>query len=118
MGSAHGRLFAALEMNSDWTNWEMHPAGDEVLVMLQGSATFRFEERTGTRDVEFVRVNRWYPVIVYSRPGLYRELGAFNARRRASSRVRLAGDYFSCSNLNTATAAGERAARELLAQER
>jgi oxygen-dependent protoporphyrinogen oxidase len=71
-----------------------------------------------SRDVEFVRVNRWHPVIVYSRPGLYRELGAFNARQRPDSRVRLAGDYFSCSNLNTATAAGERAARELLAQER
>ena len=65
-------------------------------------------------DVDFVRVNRWYPVIVYSRPGLYRELGEFH-KVRPRGRIALAGDYFSCSNLNTATAGGERAARELLA---
>ncbi|HEV7861442.1 MAG TPA: NAD(P)/FAD-dependent oxidoreductase [Acidimicrobiia bacterium] len=65
-------------------------------------------------DVEFVKVNRWYPVIVYSRPGLYKELGAFHGRRPRHGRIHLAGDYFSCSNLNTATAGGERAARELL----
>jgi oxygen-dependent protoporphyrinogen oxidase len=65
-------------------------------------------------DVEFARVNRWYPVIVYSRPGLYRELADFH-KVRPRGRIALAGDYFSCSNLNTATAGGERAARELLA---
>lgn len=50
--SEHGRLFSALEMGSDWTNWEMHPAGDEVLVMLQGSVTFRFEEAEGIREID------------------------------------------------------------------
>src|SRR5215467_4530875 len=52
MDSKHGRLFSALDMVSDWTNWEMHPAGDEVLLMLQGSVTFRFEEAAGTREIE------------------------------------------------------------------
>jgi mannose-6-phosphate isomerase-like protein (cupin superfamily) len=52
MGSEHGRLFSALDMGSDWTNWEMHPAGDEVLVMVQGAVTFRFEEAAGTREIE------------------------------------------------------------------
>ena len=52
MDSKHGRLFSALHMGSDWTNWEMHPAGDEVLLMLQGSVTFRFEEAAGTREIE------------------------------------------------------------------
>jgi protoporphyrinogen/coproporphyrinogen III oxidase len=65
-------------------------------------------------DIEFAWVNRWYPVIVYSRPGLYRELRDFHTVR-PRGRITLAGDYFSCSNLNTATAGGERAARELLA---
>jgi oxygen-dependent protoporphyrinogen oxidase len=66
------------------------------------------------RDIEFTRVNRWYPVLVYSRPGLYRELGAFHAARPRDSRIHLAGSYNSSGNVNTATVAGERAARELL----
>jgi oxygen-dependent protoporphyrinogen oxidase len=66
-------------------------------------------------DIEFFRVNRWYPVLVYSHPGLYRELGRFHAARDRNSRIHLAGSYNSSGNVNTATSAGERAARELLA---
>ena len=66
-------------------------------------------------DIEFMRVNRWYPVLVYSHPGLYRELGRFHASRDRSSRIHLAGSYNSSGNVNTATVAGERAARELVA---
>jgi mannose-6-phosphate isomerase-like protein (cupin superfamily) len=51
MGSEHGRLLSALSMNADWTNWEMHPAGDEVLFMLEGNATFLLELSDGLRDV-------------------------------------------------------------------
>lgn len=65
-------------------------------------------------DIEFYRVNRWYPVLVYSHPGLYRELGRFHASRDRSSRIHLAGSYNSSGNVNTATTAGERAARELV----
>jgi oxygen-dependent protoporphyrinogen oxidase len=63
--------------------------------------------------VEFSRVNRWFPVLVYSHPGLYRELGRFHAARDRRSRIHLAGSYTSSGNVNTATTAGERAAREL-----
>lgn len=63
-------------------------------------------------SVEQARVTRWSPSVVYSRPGLYRELGDFTAHR-PREKIHLAGDYFSSSNLNTATAAGDRAAREL-----
>lgn len=66
-------------------------------------------------DVEFSRINRWFPVLVYSHPGLYRKLGEFHASRDLSSRIHLAGSYNSSGNVNTATTAGERAARELLA---
>jgi oxygen-dependent protoporphyrinogen oxidase len=65
-------------------------------------------------DIDYVQINRWDPCIVYSRPGLYRDLGRFNARRPRDSRIHLAGSYFSSSNICTATTAGERAARELL----
>src|ERR1700685_731340 len=40
MGSEKGRLLSTLSMGADWTNWEMHPAGDEILFMLEGKATF------------------------------------------------------------------------------
>src|SRR5262245_16844471 len=68
-----------------------------------------------SNDIEFMRVNRWYPVLVYSHPGLYRELGRFHASRDRSSRIHLAGSYNSSGNVNTATVAGERAVRELVA---
>ena len=51
MGSAHGRLLSALPMGADWTNWEMHPAGDEILFMLEGKATFLLEFADGLREV-------------------------------------------------------------------
>ena len=65
-------------------------------------------------DVEFARVNRWYPVLVYSHPGLYKKMAHFHAARSLTSRIHLAGSYNSSGNVNTATTAGERAARELL----
>ena len=51
MRSEHGRLLTVLTMNADWTNWEMHPVGDELLFMLEGSATFRLDLRDGVREV-------------------------------------------------------------------
>lgn len=65
-------------------------------------------------DIEFARINRWFPVLVYSHPGLYREMARFHASRSLKSRIHLAGSYNSSGNVNTATTAGERAARELL----
>jgi mannose-6-phosphate isomerase-like protein (cupin superfamily) len=51
MGSENGRLLSALPMGADWTNWEMHPAGDEILFMLEGKATFFLELSDGVREV-------------------------------------------------------------------
>jgi len=51
MGSEHGRLLTVLTMNADWTNWEMHPVGDELLFMLEGSATFLLDLLDGVREV-------------------------------------------------------------------
>ena len=53
MGSEKGRLLSALPMNADWTNWEMHPAGDEILFMLEGKATFLLELADGVKEVAF-----------------------------------------------------------------
>jgi mannose-6-phosphate isomerase-like protein (cupin superfamily) len=54
MESEHGRLLSALTMDADWTNWEMHPAGDEVLFMLEGEANFLLEFSEGVREIELV----------------------------------------------------------------
>ena len=51
MNSGKGRLLSALSMGADWTNWEMHPAGDEILFMLEGKATFVLDLADGFREI-------------------------------------------------------------------
>jgi mannose-6-phosphate isomerase-like protein (cupin superfamily) len=53
MSSEKGRLLAVLPVAADWTNWEMHPAGDEILFMLQGKATFVLELPAGRQEIAF-----------------------------------------------------------------
>lgn len=65
------------------------------------------------QDIQFSEVNRWREVVTYNPPGTYRRLAAFAKRIQKHRRVKLAGDYFSVSNLNTATTAGVRTAREM-----
>lgn len=52
MGSEQGRLLSALSMGANWTTWEMHPAGDEILFMVEGNATFVLDLPEGLREVE------------------------------------------------------------------
>lgn len=66
--------------------------------------------------VDWVQVNRWEQVVVRSYPGYYTQVGEFmKLRRERDRRVQIAGDFYSSSNANTATASGEAAARDLLA---
>jgi mannose-6-phosphate isomerase-like protein (cupin superfamily) len=48
---ADGRLVAVFACAADWRHWEMHPHGEEVLVLLSGSITMIFEENGVERDV-------------------------------------------------------------------
>jgi oxygen-dependent protoporphyrinogen oxidase len=67
-------------------------------------------------SVLWTQVWRHEPCVVQSRPGYWKAMGEFRARSAAADgRIRLAGDYFCVSNLNSASASGERAARELIA---
>jgi oxygen-dependent protoporphyrinogen oxidase len=94
--------------------WAVEHADDDDDTVLAGLLRDTEPLMPGVADdIEFARVNRWYPVLVYSHPGLYRELGRFHATRRRNGRIHLAGSYNSSGNVNTAVAAGERAAREL-----
>jgi mannose-6-phosphate isomerase-like protein (cupin superfamily) len=47
-----GRLMGVLEMNRDSPGWEMHPKGEELLVMLSGAMDLVLEEEGGERVVE------------------------------------------------------------------
>ena len=51
MVSEKGRLLSVLYMAADWTNWEMHPAGDEILFMLEGKATFILDLPDGLKEI-------------------------------------------------------------------
>lgn len=51
MGSEKGRLLSGLSASADWTNWEMHPAGDELLYMLEGKVTFVLELAAGLKEI-------------------------------------------------------------------
>jgi mannose-6-phosphate isomerase-like protein (cupin superfamily) len=52
MSSEKGRALAALSMSADWTNWEMHPTDDELLFMLEGTATFVLELSNELREID------------------------------------------------------------------
>ena len=106
-----GKGMASLYAMSSWSE-NLLTMDDEQVVKLSLAAGEQV--MPGLADkVEFSNVNRWHDVIVYSRPGLYKDTGKFIAGLDPKSRIKLGGDYFSCSNMNTAFAGGERAAREL-----
>jgi oxygen-dependent protoporphyrinogen oxidase len=107
-----GKGLVSLYTMNEWTLEHRDEDDDTLLASIMPDAE-RVIPGLG-EHVEFFRVNRWYPVLVYSHPGLYRELGRFHASRPLHSRIHLAGSYNSSGNVNTATTAGERAARELL----
>ncbi|MGH7820433.1 MAG: hypothetical protein ACREQ9_11705, partial [Candidatus Binatia bacterium] len=39
-----GRLVCAFRFDEDWTSWEMHPAGDEVVCLLSGAIDVILDE--------------------------------------------------------------------------
>jgi oxygen-dependent protoporphyrinogen oxidase len=107
-----GKGLVSLFMMNQWAVDHMDATDDEILADVLPDAEKAIPGLGA--DIEFVRVNRWFPVLVYSHPGLYKKLGRFHATRDRNSRIHLAGSYNSSGNVNTATTAGERAARELL----
>ncbi len=104
-------LVSAFMMNQ-WALDHRESSDEQIVAEVLADAEKVLPGLSG--DVEFARVNRWYPVLVYSHPGLYKKMARFHAARNLTSRIHLAGSYNSSGNVNTATTAGERAARELL----
>jgi mannose-6-phosphate isomerase-like protein (cupin superfamily) len=46
-----GRLVSAYRFSEDWTSWERHPAGDELVFQLSGAMDVVIEEAGGERSV-------------------------------------------------------------------
>ena len=47
-----GRLMTAFDFSEPWNTWERHPAGEELVMLLSGTATVVLEEAGGERTVE------------------------------------------------------------------
>src|SRR5215207_8502207 len=47
-----GLLVTAFDCAADWSHWEMHPAGDEVVCLLAGALALVLDEAAGERVVE------------------------------------------------------------------
>lgn len=45
-------LVAAFVSTEDWPHWEMHPEGEEVLILIDGAMTLILDESAGERRVE------------------------------------------------------------------
>lgn len=46
------RLVAIFAYDADWTSWEVHPDGDEIVVLLSGAVDLVLEQPDGPRTVE------------------------------------------------------------------
>ncbi len=44
-------LVSCHEFDKDWTNWEIHPNGDEIVILLSGKLTFLLEKPNATESV-------------------------------------------------------------------
>jgi oxygen-dependent protoporphyrinogen oxidase len=109
-----GKGMASLYTMSDWAEELIKEDDDTVLRKIIEAGERVVPGLAG--GMEFSHINRWYPVIVYSAPGDYKKLIPLKQLLAQNPRIAFAGDYFSCSNLNTAIAGGERAARDICAQ--
>jgi quercetin dioxygenase-like cupin family protein len=48
---SEGRLVTMYSFSESWTSWEMHPAGDEVVICTEGEITLIQESPDGTRTI-------------------------------------------------------------------
>lgn len=70
-----GRLLTSFRQEADWTSWERHPAGDELVYLVDGSATFHLDDhgqlsthRLAARQAVLVPAGVWHTADVHE-PG-------------------------------------------------
>ena len=47
-----GRLLSCAEFSEDWDSWEKHPEGEELVLLMSGSATLVLEQPAGSKKLE------------------------------------------------------------------
>jgi quercetin dioxygenase-like cupin family protein len=64
---ARGTLISAYTFEGDWTSWERHPKGDEMVVCIAGEMTMLLEKPDGVErvalkagDAVIVPANTWH----------------------------------------------------------
>lgn len=55
-------LIACHEFSGNWPSWEIHPNGDEIVVLMEGAATFLLETEGGQRAVDLSRAGQYVVV--------------------------------------------------------
>lgn len=56
---ATGMLVTQFDFTGNWDSWEMHPAGDEVVLCLSGSITLHREHADGATDSVTLTAGRY-----------------------------------------------------------
>jgi mannose-6-phosphate isomerase-like protein (cupin superfamily) len=56
---AEGRLVTMYRFTESWDSWEMHPAGDEVVLCLSGQMTLHQEHKDGSTDSVTIGPNEY-----------------------------------------------------------
>lgn len=54
-----GRLVSMHDFTGDWENWEMHPAGDELVVCMAGEMTLIQEQADGSCRSETITAGQY-----------------------------------------------------------
>lgn len=54
-----GRLLSAFSFAQDWPSWERHPAGEELVMLLSGSALLLLEDANSERELLLDRVGSY-----------------------------------------------------------
>lgn len=63
LGTFHREyLVSSYAFDADWSSWEMHPHGDEVVCLLSGSVTFVLERASGNEEVRLDRAHAFVVV--------------------------------------------------------
>ena len=106
--SGKGLLTYFWHDNWNRRHWE---SSDEEIVEKTIAEGKRFLPETD--DVQFAQVNRFYPAVMLSWPGMYKTLNDLAESRKRDQRVQLAGDYFGGSTTNSALCSGEYAAKRV-----
>jgi oxygen-dependent protoporphyrinogen oxidase len=108
-----GKGMVTVYASVEWSRTLIHE--DDELVTKQMLAACEALVPTIGDRVMFTDVSRWENSWMQSYPGYWTGMKEFQARSRDDRLIHLAGDYFCTGNLNTASTAGEAAARRLLA---